>query len=75
MFPRSTYPTVASRRTALQRIEEEVNAIPNVQFTGVTDQLPGAADQLLVGIPLLHETLPQPAEQSARYGGSSDCES
>ena len=67
MFPLVTYPTLESRRTALQRIEEEIGALPNVQSAGVTDQLPGAADQLLSGIPLLHETLPQPAEQSERY--------
>ena len=63
MLPRSTYPTVESRRAALQRVEQEISAIPNVRLNGTTDQLPGAADQLLGSIPLLHETLPQPAEQ------------
>jgi putative ABC transport system permease protein len=53
-------------RNTIQRIEEEVRQTPNVRSIGVVDQLPGRLDWPVRSIPVLHEQLPQPTDDSDR---------
>jgi predicted permease len=66
MLPEGTYPDSDAVRTIVNRLEDQLHRTPSVQTVGFTSQLPGAADRLIGGVPLLHEELPQPANPADR---------